>query len=275
MSRPAGRIGVFDSGVGGLTVAAAIRRRLPEWPIVYLGDTARLPYGTKSASTVRRYTERNVRFLVERNVDVVVVACNSASALVVESASIEGLADSGTADGAHAIPVLGVIGPGARRAASIAKRTVGVVATEATVGSDAYPLALRRLRPELEVHSVACPLLVPLVEEGWFEDTVTKEVVTRYLQPLLEASVDTLILGCTHYPLLREVFAEVMGKDVTLVDSGESVSDAVAQALANATPEVVDELGIEAYVTDASPRFARIAESVLGTPVQLEWIDTP
>lgn len=278
--RPARRgIGVFDSGVGGLTVARALRRRLPDQPITYLGDTARLPYGTKSAATVARYTERNVRFLLERGVEVVVVACNSASALVVESDSVGAPAEA---------RVLGVIGPGAAQAALVARERVGVVATEATVGSNAYPRALEALRPELEVMSVACPLLVPLVEENWLDDVVTFEVVRRYTEPLRRQEVDTLILGCTHYPLLRDVFAEVMGDGVRLVDSAEAVSARVAglfESLATHEGGAItseeratasdERAPLEAFVTDSSPRFARIAEAVLGEPVRLEWIDTP
>lgn len=287
-----GRIGVFDSGVGGLTVAAALSRKLPAWPIVYLGDTARLPYGTKSAATVRRYTERNVAFLVKQGVSIVVVACNSASALALETQGplhlpvreAEGEAGKlgvvGTASAQFAqgvVPVLGVVVPGAEAAARVAKRRVGIVATEATVRSDAYPRALRALRPELEIYSAACPLLVPLVEEGWLEDSVTREVVGRYLEPLVHAKIDTLILGCTHYPLLEPVFRAVVGPDVRLLDSADAVSDQVAVLLDGAVPHSNGEQGcaLQAFVTDDSPRFARIAEAVLGAPVRLEWVDTP
>ena len=187
-------IGVFDSGVGGLTVVTALRRRLPRESILYLGDTARLPYGSKSPDTVLRYTRRNIEFLTERGVKAVVVACNTASALALPDL------DSGTG-----IPTWGVIEPGARKAAEVSRGKVGIIATEATVRSDAYARELRRLRPDLEILSRACPLLVPLVEEGWHDDPVTEEVAQRYLAPLLEAGIDTLVLGCTHYPLLKTV----------------------------------------------------------------------
>ncbi|RPH56342.1 glutamate racemase, partial [bacterium] len=191
-------IGVFDSGVGGLTVVSALRRRLPGESILYLGDTARLPYGSKSPETVTRYTRRNIEFLTERGVKAVVVACNTASALALPH--LEPL-----------VPTWGVIEPGARKAAAVSRGRVGVIATEATVRSDAYPRALRALRPDLKILSQACPLFVPLVEEGWHDDPITEEVAERYLRPLLDAGIDTLVLGCTHYPLLKPVLHRVAG----------------------------------------------------------------
>ncbi len=255
-------IGVFDSGVGGLTVVAALRRRLPAESILYLGDTARLPYGSKSEDTVTRYTRRNIEFLVERGVKAVVVACNTASALALPHLDPE-------------VPTWGVIEPGARKAAAVSRGRVGVIATEATVRSDAYPRALRRLRPDLEILSQPCPLFVPLVEEGWYDDPVTEQVAERYLRPLLDAGIDTLVLGCTHYPLLKPVLQKVAGPGVTLVDSAEAVAEVVAQGLA--------ERGLEAThrdpdhhlcVTDASDNFHRLAERILGDPdVPLEWVE--
>ena len=196
-------IGVFDSGVGGLTVVSALRQRLPGESILYLGDTARLPYGSKSPDTVTRYTRRNIEFLTERGVKAVVVACNTASALALPTSTCMD------------VPTWGVIEPGARKAAAVSRGRVGVIATEATVRSDAYPQALRAIRPDLEILSQACPLFVPLVEEGWHDDPVTEEVAERYLRPLLDAGVDTLVLGCTHYPLLKPVLQRVAGPDVT------------------------------------------------------------
>ena len=257
-SRP---IGVFDSGVGGLTVAAALGRRLPAESILYLGDTARLPYGTKSEQTVARYTQTNVDFLVGRGVKAVVVACNTASALALRHLDT-------------ALPVWGVIAPGARRAAAVSAGRVGVIATESTIRSDAYAAALRRLRPELDVRSQACPLLVPLVEEGWLDDPVTTEIVRRYLEPVLEAGIDTLVLGCTHYPLLVPLIEKVVGPDVRLVDSAEAVALEVGSEL--------ERLGLEARgrqgedhvcVTDAAERFTRLAKEILHRPVRLELVD--
>jgi len=254
-------IGVFDSGVGGLTVAAALARRLPGESILYLGDTARLPYGTKSEQTVARYTQTNVDFLVGRGVKAVVVACNTASALALPRL-------------VTALPVWGVIEPGARRAAELSAGRVGVIATESTVRSDAYALALRRRRANLEVLSQACPLLVPLVEEGWLDDPVTAEVLRRYLAPLLAARIDTLVLGCTHYPLLAPAIAAVAGPAVRLVDSAEAVAEAVAAGLRERGLDSDQRTGEDhVCVTDAAARFARLAREILERPVRLELVD--
>jgi glutamate racemase len=256
-------IGVFDSGVGGLTVVSALRRRLPHESILYLGDTARLPYGSKSPDTVLRYTRRNVEFLVERGVKAVVVACNTASALALPHLHSE------------EIPTWGVIGPGARKAAGVSRGRIGVIATEATVRSDAYPRALREVRPDLEIHSQACPLFVPLVEEGWHDDPVTEQVAERYLRPLLDKGIDTLVLGCTHYPLLVPVLQRVAGPEVTLVDSAEAVAEVVAAGLAERHLEATHaEPSHRLCVTDAGESFHRLAGRILGDPgVPLEWVE--
>jgi len=264
-------IGVFDSGVGGLTVAAALQRRLPRERLLYLGDTARLPYGTKSAATVRRYTEVNLEFLERRGVKAVVVACNTASAL-------------GLAGLAAPVPVWGVIEPGADRAAAATRNgRVGVIATESTVASGAYASALRRIVPELGIWSQSCPLLVPLIEEGWLDDPVTAEVARRYLEPLLAHDIDTLVLGCTHYPLIAPLLAEIAGPGVVLVDSAAAVSDQVAAELAHrgllavalSPPETAAANGTGDHycVTDTSQRFERIAGDFLGRRVTLELVD--
>jgi glutamate racemase len=255
-------IGVFDSGVGGLTVVSALRRRLPRESILYLGDTARLPYGSKSPDTVTRYTRRNIEFLLERGVKAVVVACNTASALALPHLHPE-------------VPTWGVIEPGARKAAAVSRGRVGVIATEATVRSDAYPRALRALRPDLEILSQACPLFVPLVEEGWHDDPVTEEVAERYLRPLLDAGIDTLVLGCTHYPLLVDVLHRVAGPGVALVDSAEAVAEVVAAGLAERGLEA-GEHPAESHlcVTDAGESFHRLAGRILKDPgVPLEWVE--
>ncbi len=258
-------IGVFDSGVGGLTVAAALRRRLPGESILYLGDTARLPYGSKSPQTVTRYTLRNIEFLAERGVKAVVVACNTASALALP------MLDAAL----HLkVPTWGVIEPGARRAAELSRGRVGVLATEATVRSDAYPRALRALRPELDIRSQACPLFVPLVEEGWHDDPVTEQVAARYLRPLLDAGVDTLVLGCTHYPLLVPVLRRVAGPDVILVDSAAAVAEVVAQGLAAGAMEAAThQPEHHVCVTDAGDKFRELAGRILGEDVTLEWVE--
>jgi glutamate racemase len=255
-------IGVFDSGVGGLTVVSALRRRLPGESILYLGDTARLPYGSKSPDTVTRYTRRNIEFLTERGVKAVVVACNTASALALPDLDL------------HGVPTWGVIEPGARAAAAVSRGKVGVIATEATVRSDAYPRALRALRPDLEILSQPCPLFVPLVEEGWHDDPVTEEVAERYLRPLLAAGVDTLVLGCTHYPLLKPVLQRVAGPGVTLVDSAEQVAEMVAAGLAAQGLESTHAPSHHFCVTDSGQTFQRLARTILKDDgVTLEWVE--
>jgi glutamate racemase len=257
-------IGVFDSGVGGLTVVAALQRRLPRESLLYLGDTARLPYGTKSPGTVLAYSRKNVDFLIGRGVKAVVVACNTASAVAVGELR-------------PPVPLWGVLGPGAARAAAVSRGRVGVIATESTVDSDAYGRELRRLRPDLEVVSQPCPLFVPLVEEGWYDDPVALEVARRYLAPLRESGVDTLVLGCTHYPLLRSVIAEVMGPEVTLVDSAEAVAEVVAADLRRHQLARDDGNAAAEHhfcVTDAGSRFAKIGARFLGAgDLSLEWVD--
>ena len=262
-------IGVFDSGVGGLTVVAALQRRLPDESIIYLGDTARLPYGTKSPATVERYTRRNIDFLVERGVKAIVVACNTASALALGSIETP-------------LPTWGVIDPGAAEAVRRTAGRIGIVATESTVNSGAYSAALLRLRPGLEVTAVACPLFVPLVEEGWLTDPVTVAVAERYLQPLVERRIDTLVLGCTHYPLLAPVLQRIVGPDVTLVDSAAAVAATVAEGLADlglaAAPGPVEH---HLCVTDAARHFARLAATILDPRGErperaaLELVDVP
>lgn len=254
-------IGVFDSGVGGLTVAAALARTLPGESILYLGDTARLPYGTKSEQTVARYTRTNVDFLVGRGVKAVVVACNTASALALPRLAAN-------------LPVWGVIEPGARRAARLSAGRVGVIATESTVRSDAYPRALRTERAGLEVRSQACPLLVPLVEEGWLDDPVTEAVLERYLAPLLADGIDTLVLGCTHYPLLVPALRRVVGEGIALVDSAEAVAAEVASDLERLGLRSDHREGADhVCVTDAAERFTRLAREILHRPVRLELVD--
>jgi len=245
-------IGVFDSGVGGLTVVSALMRRLPAESILYLGDTARLPYGDKSPRTVRRYTRRNVDFLMARGVKAVVVACNTASALALE-------------DLEYPLPVWGVIEPGAATAVAETRGRIGVIATESTIRSDAYSRAIRRLAPESEVLSRACPLFVPLVEEGWYEDDpIAEQIAERYLTPLLDAGIDTLVLACTHYPLLVPVLRRVAGDGVRLVDSAEAVAGQVARQLA--ARGLAANGGDPRHhfcVTDSGEHFARVAEDLL------------
>src|SRR5215470_17605730 len=214
-------IGVFDSGVGGLTVLRALRARFAGEPMVYLGDTARVPYGTKSAEVVTRYSLRNAAFLVGQDVKLLVVAWNTASSVALPAlrASL-------------GMPVLGVIEPGARAAAKVSRSgTVGVIGTPGTIASGAYQRALASERPGLRIHVQACPLFVPLAEEGWVQGDVPRLVARAYLGSMRQAGIDTLVLGCTHYPLLRGVLAEEVGPDVTLVDSAEATADEVGGLL--------------------------------------------
>ena len=248
-------IGIFDSGIGGLTVFSAIKKRLPNETLVYLGDTARVPYGTKSAETVVRYARENAAFLEEKGVKAVVVACNTASAVA--------LADLRKR---CRVPVLGMVEPGvhAALAASQAKR-IGVVGTRATIASDAYGALLRELHSNAQVVSVACPLFVPLVEEGWLSGEIVEEITKRYCAELEYAQVDTLILGCTHYPLLKDAITKVVGPDVALVDSGEAAAAALAHLIDNegiAAPQTRSNDSL--FVTDVPGQFEAVARRFLG-----------
>lgn len=245
-------IGVFDSGIGGLTVYAALHQRFPHARILYLGDTARVPYGTKSAHTIIRYSLDNARFLLRRGVDMIVVACNTSSAVSIPALEKE-----------LSVPVLGVILPGA--AAAIARsRTgrVGVIGTEATIRSQAYLRALKSHDPAVKVFMQACPLFVPLVEEGWLSHNVTRLVAEEYLRNMRDHAVDTLVLGCTHYPLLKPVIAAAMAGSVEIVDSAEAVA---AEAAKMMQPGEISAGGAsEFFVTDSTERFKRVAELFLG-----------
>lgn len=270
-------IGIFDSGVGGLTVLRAIARRLPQERFLYLGDTARVPYGTKSARTVERYTTQVASLLLRRGVKALVVACNTASAM--------GLA----ALRAHCrTPVLGVIQPGCRAAvAALEEKTatgegaavgVGVIGTHSTVASGMYPHTLALLAPHIQITSLACPLFVPLVEEGWINRPATRLIVEESLQPLTNAGIGILILGCTHYPVLKPLIAAFMGSDVLLVDSAETVAEElerrIGPVIPPAPPEATGPL-LEFLVTDAADRFREVASRFLDDLIvdQVEMVD--
>ena len=276
-------IGIFDSGVGGLTVYRALHERLPSERYVYLGDTARVPYGTKSLSTVERYAIENARFLEARGIKLLVVACNTASALALPAVR-RGVS----------VPVVGMIEPGARAAVGgeSAAARVGVIATESTVKSGAYRKAIEELAPGVEVTERACPLFVALAEEGWAETDVARSVAEEYLRELREREVSALVLGCTHYPILRRVIQETVGARVRLIDSGEAAAEAVEDLIEReglrrtATQELRDlrEAGARErflcddldhfYVTDAAERFAHVAERFLGSaPRRLEAVE--
>jgi len=256
-------IGVFDSGVGGLTVFKALESALPGECFVYLGDTARVPYGPKSPETVIRYGIEAARFLRKHDVKMLVVACNTVSSVAMDAVAEEAR-----------VPVIGVILPGARRAVALTKRgRIGVIGTRATVASEAYPRAILALREDAEVFSQPCPLFVPLAEEGWIDNEVARRVADTYLATLTAAGVDTVVLGCTHYPLLKGVIGEVMGREVVLVDSAEAVGAEVREWLARdqdlAATEGETKPADRFYVTDSPAPFAAVAERFLGRPVSL------
>jgi glutamate racemase len=254
-------IGVFDSGVGGLTVVRAIEELLPGESVIYFGDTARVPYGSKSPETVIRFSLEDAAFLVSKRVKMVVVACNTAS-----SVSLPALREK------VGVPVTGVIEPGAKAAAAATRTgSVGVIGTLGTIGSGAYQKALRSAGSGVGmVVAQPCPLLVPLVEEGWLEGDITRMVVERYAAPLRREHVDTLVLGCTHYPLLKPVLGEVMGPGVTLVDSAEATACEVRDRLADQdllAGSRSEEGGF--YVSDIPLKFQEIAQRFLGRTIPL------
>ena len=271
-------IGIFDSGVGGLTVYRALHDRLPNEHFVYLGDTARVPYGTKSLATVERYAVENSEFLASIGIKLLVVACNTASALALPKIRER-----------IGLDVVGVIGPGGRKAVeltrSMDRARIGVIATEATVSSNAYVNAIRRVSGDAEIIQSACPLFVPLAEEGWTHEPETFSIAEKYLARIKEFSPDALVLGCTHYPILKDVIQHTVGESVTLIDSGEATAQEVEKLLVEkelANPERIrgerrlcDDLD-HFYVTDAAERFSRVAERFLGSPPsKLEAIEVP
>jgi len=248
-------LGVFDSGIGGLTVARALFERLPRESVIYFGDTARVPYGPKSPDTVRRYSGEILNFLLGRGVKAVVVACNTSTAHALPYLKER-----------SSVPVVGVIEPGARAAvAATTTGTIGVIGTAGTVASGAYERAIKALRLDAKVHSQACPLFVPLVEEGWFEHPAAELIAREYLEPLKRARIDVLVLGCTHYPLLKPLLSRVMGAEVRLVDSAEETAKTVSQEL--------ERLGLLAnggshehrfVVSDDEPHFRKVGALFLG-----------
>jgi glutamate racemase len=251
-------IGIFDSGVGGLTVLQRLLEAVPHEHLLYLGDTARHPYGTKSAAVVGRYAVENTAFLIEKDVKMVVVACNSASAVALEALRER-----------FEVPVIGVIEPGARAAvAATRNRKVGIIGTEATIASGSYTRALRALDAGLEIYTRACPLLVPLAEEGWIDNDVARQVVALYLASLRQSRIDTLVLGCTHYPLLAGAIAAYLGPEVQLIDSAAETAREVAATLAtHGLARTAGAGSASFFVTDVPDRFVKIGSRFLGTTV--------
>jgi glutamate racemase len=257
-----GPIGIFDSGIGGLTVAKELIKSLPREDLVYFGDTARVPYGTKSPRTVIKFSVENALFLLRFRVKLIVVACNTSS-----SYSLSVLKRN------FKVPVIGVIGPGARKAVDATKSgRIGVIGTNATVNSGAYEREIKSINPCLKVFSRPCPLFVPLVEEGWLSGKVTREVARKYLKPLKDQGIDTLILGCTHYPLLKGVIRDVMGGGVELIDSAREVASYVKEVLL--LREGLASRGNKGaqykfYVSDESEKFSRTAAKFLNRRIKL------
>ncbi|HSM15682.1 MAG TPA: glutamate racemase [Gemmatimonadales bacterium] len=249
-------IGIFDSGIGGLTVAHALFECVPDESTIYFGDTARVPYGPKSPATVRRYSLEILDWLLGQKVKAVVVACNTSSAHALDTLQHQ-----------SRVPVIGVIEPGARAALEATRGgPIGVIGTAGTVASGAYPRAIRSIDPAAQVTQVACPLFVPLVEEGWFNHPAAELIATEYLRPLMTAGIDTLVLGCTHYPLLKPLLSRVLGEEVVLIDSADETARTVRTTLA--------DLGLEAspasradhrfVVSDDEQRFLDVGSRFVG-----------
>lgn len=256
-------IGIFDSGVGGLTVVHAVHERLPQESILYLGDTARVPYGTKSAGTVYRYALNCARFLVDKGAKIIVIACNTASALAMPSLS-----------GKLGIPILGVIEPGATAAAKQSQGHIGVIGTEGTIRSNRYQELIAEQRPDARISALPCPLFVPLAEEGMAQHPVTEMLAREYLQPLLDDGIDTLVLGCTHYPVLTPTLRQVCGDDVAIIDSASAVADHLASLLEREKLRASVRGNDRFFATDVSDRFARVGRIFLREKMgEVGWVD--
>ncbi len=253
-------IGFFDSGIGGLTVLKEVFSLLPEENTLYLGDTARVPYGIRSAETVIRYSFENTDFLVSKGIKLLVVACNTASAVSLEEIKKR----------LH-LPVIGVIEPGSRAAVRATRnRKIGVIGTEATINSSAYSRTIREMDNSIEVFGLPCPLFVPLVEEGFTDDEIAEMVAGRYLKDLIEMGIDTLVLGCTHYPLLKGVISRVMGEGIVLIDSAKETALGIRDTLMR--DGMLSKAGSEPsrmfFVTDSPERFVRVGERFLGNKIE-------
>jgi glutamate racemase len=252
-SRP---LGVFDSGIGGLTVVRALSHHLPHENIVYFGDTARVPYGPKSSQVVREYAAQDTDVLLEHDVKMIVIACNTVSAVALDVVQKRAK-----------VPVVGVILPGAEAAArATKKKRVGIIGTIGTINSNAYTNALRQINPAIESFGRACPLFVPLAEEGWMDHKATELIAKEYLFPLTLEKIDTLILGCTHYPLLRTIISKVLHDSVTLIDSGEATAETVKRLLDESALRNTSKLkpNLQFYVSDVPHKFTEVGERFLG-----------
>jgi len=259
-------IGVFDSGIGGLTVVKELIKSLPGEDIIYLGDTARVPYGTKSGRTVIAYSHGNTEFLISKGVKLLVVACNTASSVSLPSLKSE-----------FDIPVIGVIEPGAKKAVSITRTgKIGVIGTPSTINSGAYKRAIEKIDPSVEVISRPCPLFVPLADEGWTEGEIIERIAEQYLTPIKETGIDVLVLGCTHYPLLKNTIQKIMGDEITLVDSAQQTAVQIRDVLTN--EDLLNEKNSQStrefYLTDVSDTFLSVAGRFLGENIdKIEMVD--
>ncbi len=266
-SRP---IGVFDSGIGGLSVLRALRTRLPDENFLYLGDTARLPYGTKSAATVTAYALQASQLLVKRGVKLVVIACNTASSVALQP----------LAQGLAPVPLIGVVEPGARAGVAASRnRHIAIIATEGTVRGGAYQRAIHAIRPDMKISQAACTLFVALAEEGWIDGPIVQDAARRYLDPLFAGQADapdTLVLGCTHFPVLAPALAQMLGPKVRLVDSAQTTADAVAAALGEKNIMNTDNGGgqVRFMVTDGPERFSRVGPTFFGAPIASDAVET-
>jgi len=260
MNRKNHSIGVFDSGLGGLTVVKELMRQLPDEHIVYFGDTARVPYGTKSKDSIIEFSKENVQFLLKKKVKMIVVACNSSSSFALPSLRKK-----------FSLPIVGVIEPGAKKACAVTcNKRIGVIATSATIQSKKYNQEIRRISKKNSVFVQSCPLFVPLVEEGWFLEKATKDIARKYLSSMIKAKVDTLILGCTHYPLLKSVIRSVMGKNVFLVDSAKQVATEVKSLLKECDLQNVSRRpgSHKFFVSDKPQHFKDLAKRFLGWEIK-------
>jgi glutamate racemase len=249
-------IGIFDSGIGGLTVARAIYDRLPHESTIYFGDTARVPYGPKSPETVRRYSLEILHWLLEQGVKAVVIACNTSTAHALEDLQR-----------ASPVPVIGVIDPGARAAVSAMRQgPIGVIGTAGTIASNAYARAIQRAQPGTRVEQKACPLFVPLVEEGWFDHAAAGLIAAEYMEPMKRAAVDVLVLGCTHYPLLKPLLQRTLGPETRLIDSGEETAVSVQAALRSSGLDAppTSNPSHRFVVSDDEARFRQVGTRFIG-----------
>lgn len=265
MSTTASAIGIFDSGIGGLTVVREVLRQLPHERVIYFGDTARVPYGPKSPDTVRRYSREITSYLMSQDVKAIVVACNTATAHALPELQRE-----------SSLPIIGVVEPGARAAvAASLRRELGVIGTAGTIGSRAYERAIRAIAPDADIVTRACPLFVPLVEEGWLDTEATRLIAREYLTPLQAAGIDTLVLGCTHYPLLKPLLGEILGPDVVLIDSAHETAAETARVLealgllADAGTENGSNTPKHRFIaSDAPDHFLRLGQRFLGSAIE-------